>query len=104
MYCVWGKDTPIGQHISNTQKYGGCRQGIKNGFILYKLAFYGTCPIRFQPWFLLNSENRVSDPEFVNFKEPKNRSQDIKESIPPAFVVWQAGTTNMVIVLTRQAT
>jgi hypothetical protein len=37
------------------------------------------------------------------FKEPRNRLQGIEESTPSAFVAWRAGTSNRVVVPTRQA-
>jgi hypothetical protein len=37
------------------------------------------------------------------YKRLRSPGIDFKESIPPAYVAWRAGTTNRVIVLARQA-
>jgi hypothetical protein len=37
-----------------------------------------------------------SEPEFFNFKEPKNRFQGINSArLPPGCVAWRAGTTTL---------
>ncbi len=42
-----------------------------------------------------------SYPQFLNVWEPRNRFQGI--AIPPAYVVWRAGSSNRVVVPARQA-
>ncbi len=39
-------------------------------------------------------------PNLLTFKQPRNYS---KESIPPAYVAFRAGTSNRVVVAARQA-
>jgi hypothetical protein len=44
-------------------------------------------------------KKNYSELEFVNFSP----GIDFKESIPSAYVAWQAGTSNRVVVPARQA-
>ncbi len=59
---VWGKNTPIYQHISNTQTIWHCQQGLKSRSLLKKLTFHGTWLTRFHTWFILSSRNRLFSP------------------------------------------
>jgi hypothetical protein len=46
---------------------------------------------------------RINCPEPVFVNPLKSSGIDFEESIPPAYVAWQSGTTNRVVVPARQA-
>jgi hypothetical protein len=46
---------------------------------------------------------RFADPEFLNVRGAQESIPTSKESIPPAYVAWRAGTSNRVVVPARQA-
>jgi hypothetical protein len=73
--------------------------------VIFKLFPYELL-FRFQVKYLLRSINIELQPinrtELV-FVNVSGAQESIEESILPAYVAWRAGTTNRVVVMSRQA-